>query len=686
MKEQIIQIENVSMEYHMSSEKIDNIKEFFIKKIKGHISYDTLWALKNISFQVKRGESVALIGLNGSGKSTLLKILAGVLNPTKGKARVHGSVAPLIELGAGFDMDLTARENVWLNGAILGYNRNAMRKHYDEIVEFAELQEFMDTPLKNFSSGMLARLAFSVMTFGTPDVLIVDEVLSVGDFTFQEKCKRRIREMQKNGTTILLVSHSMEQVYTVCDRAIWLEKGVLKMDGTAKTVTEAYLKSGREEAVVEDQISFDFVVPLYRTPRVYLDDLIRSIQNQTYKRWELYLSDGSGEDSPLHEALTQYAKEDERIHIIQNHCQLHRAENTNQALKRVTGDYIVFVDHDDTLEPDALSECVKVIRQDPGIQFVYTDSDKLSEDGTEYSQPCRKPDFNMELLRAYNYICHLSVIRRTLVEKVGFLSPEYNGAQDYDYILRCAEETERIVHIPKILYHWRMSPGSLATAVWNKPYAYDAGRNLLKAHYKRMGFCVELEYTRYGAFHATYRIEGNPLVSVLIFHHGSEREFQECEEFLKKESSYQNLEILPYGSGEVHGEYLLFLESSMRMKDADSIREMLGCCMRQDVGAVGARILACDDTIWHAGIEVHSDGSSEYVFRGVKKDNPAYYPQTMYAREYAAVSASCLMIRKEVYEECGIEVQPDEVSFCQSIGMKGYRMIYLPHAVFSIWN
>lgn len=678
MEEQIIQVENVSMEFHMSSEKIDNIKEFFIKKIKGHISYDTLWALKNISFQIKRGESVALVGLNGSGKSTLLKILAGVLKPTKGRTKVYGSVAPLIELGAGFDMDLTARENVWLNGAILGYNRSTMREHYDAIVEFAELQEFMDTPLKNFSSGMLARLAFSVMTFGTPDLLIVDEVLSVGDFTFQKKCKRRIREMQKKGTTIFLVSHNMEQVQEVCDRAIWLEKGIMKMDGSAKIVTEAYLKSGEED------ISFDIVVPLYRTPRVYLEDMIRSIQVQTYDKWQLYLSDGSGEDSPLDEVLMQYAEEDERIHIIQNHCQLHRSENTNKALKKVTGDYVVFVDHDDMLEPNALHECVKVIRQDSGVQFIYTDSDKISEDGAEYSQPCRKPDFNMELLRAYNYVCHLSVIHKTLVEKVGFMSPKYNGAQDYDYILRCAEETDHIVHIPKILYHWRMSPGSVATSVENKPYAYDAAKKLLQAHYKRSGMDVDIEYTKYGSFHPIYQKIGNPLVSVLIFNHGSEKEFQECAEFLKKESAYQNMEILPYGSKNVKGEYLLFLDSRIRMEDSDSIREMLGYCMRQDVGVVGARILACDETIWHAGIDVHSDGAPEYVFRGVPKNKTEYYPHTMYAREYAAVSASCMMIRRSVYENEEREVLPDEVAFCQDIHRKGYRIIYLPHAVFSI--
>lgn len=245
MGTQLINAENVSMQFHMASEKIDNIKEYFVKKIKRNISYDTLWALKNVNFQMNAGESVGLIGLNGSGKSTFLKILAGVLEATTGKVQVFGSVAPLIELGAGFDMDLTAKENIWLNGAILGYNRSVMREHYDEIVEFSGLHDFMDTPLKNFSSGMLARLAFSVMTFGTPDLLIVDEVLAVGDFLFKAKCRERITELREKGTAVLLVSHSVEEVQEICSRAVWLEKGVVQMDGPCKEVTEAYIR--REE-------------------------------------------------------------------------------------------------------------------------------------------------------------------------------------------------------------------------------------------------------------------------------------------------------------------------------------------------------------------------------------------------------------------------------------------------------
>lgn len=243
---QIIKAEHISMQFNLASEKVDNVKEYLIRKIKGRISYDTLWALKDVDFTMEAGESVALVGLNGSGKSTFLKVLAGVLEPTEGKVKVSGTIAPLIELGAGFDIDLTAKENIWLNGAILGYPRMVMREHYDDIVAFSGLEEFMDIPVKNFSSGMLARLAFSVMTFGTPDILIVDEVLSVGDFTFQEKCRRRIAEMQANGTAILFVSHNMEQVKEICTRAVWLERGKVMADGECRKVTEKYMTRGEQ--------------------------------------------------------------------------------------------------------------------------------------------------------------------------------------------------------------------------------------------------------------------------------------------------------------------------------------------------------------------------------------------------------------------------------------------------------
>ena len=199
--------------------------------------------MKDVSFELKKGDALGLIGLNGSGKSTMLKTIAGVLKPTKGTVTVNGSIAPLIELGAGFDMDLTARENVFLNGALLGYSRKEMEKYYDDIVDFSELQSFMDVPVKNFSSGMVSRLAFAIATIGKPDILIVDEVLSVGDFRFQEKCERRIQNMMDGETTILFVSHNINQVEKLCNKIVWLEKGVVKAFGDAKEIANEYRKS-----------------------------------------------------------------------------------------------------------------------------------------------------------------------------------------------------------------------------------------------------------------------------------------------------------------------------------------------------------------------------------------------------------------------------------------------------------
>lgn len=242
-KEHMIVVDDVSMKFNLASEKLDSFKEFVIKTLKHQVTYDEFWALTNVSFTVDKGDALGLIGLNGSGKSTMLKVIAGVLKPTKGSVQVYGSVAPLIELGAGFDMDLTARENVYLNGAILGYPRKEMEKHYEEIVEFSELGEFMNVPVKNFSSGMVSRLAFAIATIGTPDILIVDEVLSVGDFRFQEKCQNRIKRMLDAGTTLLFVSHSIQQVEELCNKVVWLDKGVVKMFGESKNIAEIYSAS-----------------------------------------------------------------------------------------------------------------------------------------------------------------------------------------------------------------------------------------------------------------------------------------------------------------------------------------------------------------------------------------------------------------------------------------------------------
>lgn len=241
MSDTVIQVRDVSMHFNLMEEKVDSIKEYFVKLIKGQLLYNDFVALNHISFDVQKGDILGFVGFNGAGKSTMLKILAGVLKPTSGTVKVKGSVAPLIEVGAGFDPELTARENIYLNGAILGFSKKFIDERFDSIIEFAELRDFVNVPVKNFSSGMYARLGFSIATAVKPDILIVDEVLSVGDFHFQQKCEERIHYMIKDGVTILLVSHDIAMIERLCNRVIWLEHGVIKDVGNTDKICSEFM-------------------------------------------------------------------------------------------------------------------------------------------------------------------------------------------------------------------------------------------------------------------------------------------------------------------------------------------------------------------------------------------------------------------------------------------------------------
>ena len=239
-----IKVNDVSMVFNMANEQLNTLKEYFLKIVKREFFFKEFLALKGVSFEVKHGDVFGLVGTNGSGKSTMLKIIAGVLDPTTGVCEVNGHIAPLIEMGAGFDMELSARENIYLNGALLGYSRPFINQHFDEIVDFAELWDFLDLPMKNYSSGMVARIAFSIATVIVPNILIVDETLSVGDMFFQEKCIARIENLiAEHNTTVLFVSHAVAQVERICTNAIWIEKGITQMVGPAKEVCEAYRQS-----------------------------------------------------------------------------------------------------------------------------------------------------------------------------------------------------------------------------------------------------------------------------------------------------------------------------------------------------------------------------------------------------------------------------------------------------------
>ena len=240
-KQIMIDVDHVTIRFNMASQKIDNLKEYVVKLLKRELLFQEFLAVKDVSFQVKAGEAWGLIGTNGSGKSTMLKAISGILKPYKGSITVNGQVAPLIELGAGFDQEMTARENIFLNGCVLGHSEKFMKEHFDEIVDFAEIHQFLDSPLKNFSSGMRARLGFSIATMVKPDILIVDEILAVGDYKFRQKCEKRMNEMLSGGTTLLYVSHSIEEVRRLCDHALWIDKGVARMQGEVTEVCDAYM-------------------------------------------------------------------------------------------------------------------------------------------------------------------------------------------------------------------------------------------------------------------------------------------------------------------------------------------------------------------------------------------------------------------------------------------------------------
>lgn len=245
-KENAVELRNIEMHFNMSSEKLQSLKEYFLKFVKRQLRFEDFVALDKVSFDIKKGDVFGIVGLNGCGKSTTLKIISGILEPTNGSVETQGVIAPLIELGAGFDMELTARENIYLNGSVLGYSKKFMDEKFDEIVDFSEMRDFLDVPMKNYSSGMVARIGFAIATVTTPDILIVDEILAVGDFLFQKKCEERISAMMKDNTTVIIVSHSIEQIERLCKHCVWLEKGKVKMIGTTDEVCSAYKNSKRD--------------------------------------------------------------------------------------------------------------------------------------------------------------------------------------------------------------------------------------------------------------------------------------------------------------------------------------------------------------------------------------------------------------------------------------------------------
>ena len=468
------------------------------------------------------------------------------------------------------------------------------------------------------------------------------------------------------------------------------------------------------------------VVPLYKTKEEYLCQMVSSVKNQTYPNWELCLSDGSGPDSPLTGILKKFAKEDSRIRVIFHEEPLRIAQNTNEAIKEASGDFIAFADHDDVLCEHALFECVKVLNEKPDTQVIYSDEDKMSIKGNKFFEPHFKPDFNLDLLCTVNYICHLFVVRSDLAAKAGLLRPEYDGAQDYDFIFRCVEETSKICHIPKILYHWRCHEDSTSENPESKMYAFDAGQRAVQAHFDRMGIGAEVYKGEYLGLYRTHYIRGyDPLISIIIPNKDHTEDLERCISSIEKKSTYRNFEYIivennstseetfayykklekenprvhmaywdgpfnysainNFGASFAKGEYLLLLNNDTEVINPDWLEELLGYCMRPDVGIVGARLYYEDETIQHAGVVLGFGGIAGHCFVQQPRGNTGYCHRIICAQNYSAVTAACMMVKKKAFDEVSglstdLAVAFNDIDFCLKVQAAGYLVVYNPYA------
>lgn len=465
------------------------------------------------------------------------------------------------------------------------------------------------------------------------------------------------------------------------------------------------------------------LVPVYNTPAVFLKQMIQSVRKQTYSNWELCIANANPANPEVAEILRVASKKDERIKVVDVPENEGIAQNTNRALEIAAGEYIGLLDHDDLLAVNALYEVVNALNADAGAEVIYTDEDKVTTDLEEHFKPHFKPDFNLDLLRSNNYICHFFVAKKELIERVGAFRKEFNGAQDYDLILRCTEEAENIVHVPKILYHWRVHKESTSDNPMSKMYAYDAGKKAIEEHLKRCDTSGEVSHTKdLGFYRVKYPVQGEPLVSILIPNKDQVDSLDKCLRSIEEKTDYHNYEIViiennsekedtfryyekissekirvirwekefnysainNFGVRHAKGDYILFLNNDVEIINSDWMREMLSHCQRKEVGIVGARLYYPDDTIQHGGIIVGIGGVAGSVFVGLPKGYSGYMHKAALQLDLSAVTAACMMMKRRVFEEVGgfeekLKVAFNDVDLCLKTREKGYLVVYNPY-------
>ena len=466
-------------------------------------------------------------------------------------------------------------------------------------------------------------------------------------------------------------------------------------------------------------------VPAYRTRPKFLAQMIESMRSQTYKNWELCIANGSPDDAGMAQVLDSYHTKDRRIKVKNLSGNLGIAGITNAAFDMTSGEFVALLDHDDVLAPNALYEIVQVILQHPLCDMIYTDEDKVDMQLKEHFQPHLKPDYNLDLLRSNNYICHFLIVRRSLFENVGKFHVDMEGAQDYDFILRCVEDARQVIHIPEILYHWRTHRESTADNPTSKMYAYEAGKRAIREHLKRSNVEGEvLDTLDFGFYRVHYPVRGKPLVTIIIPNKDEKKTLKACIDSIFEKSLYQNFEILiiennstteeifayyaeleknprirvirwerefnysainNFGVSHANGQFLLFLNNDITVISPDWIDEMLGVCQRQEVGAVGVKLLYPDNRIQHAGIVVGMGGIAGAMFVDMPGERSGYFHKASIMQDMSAVTAACMMMKRDIFVKVvegfteKLAVAFNDVDLCLRLCKAGYLVVYDPY-------
>ena len=466
-------------------------------------------------------------------------------------------------------------------------------------------------------------------------------------------------------------------------------------------------------------------VPAYQTPVEFLKQMIESLISQTYPEWELCIANASPDNEEMQRVLADYSAKDSRVRFCNLKENLGIAENTNRAFSMAKGEFMGLLDHDDLLAPNALYEIVQALQDHPQADALYTDEDKVTTELDEHFQPHLKPDFNLDLLRSNNYICHFFVVRRSIVEKAGGFRKEFDEAQDYDFIFRCTENAREVLHVPEILYHWRTHKASTADNPASKMYEFEAGKRAIEANLERTETKGVVSHTQdLGFYRVKYPVQGKPLVSVIIPNKDEKETLQTCMEMLNNNTSYQNFEIIiiennsttdeifryykelskdprihllrwgkefnysainNFGVAHAKGEYLLFLNNDIKSINPDWMEELLGVCQRPEVGGVGAKLIYPDNTIQHAGCVVGMGGIAGHMFVDMPADRTGYLHKASLLQDMSAVTAACLMMKKEVFEEAGgfteeLAVAFNDVDLCLKVRKNNHLIVYDPYA------